>query len=218
MSSIEQAITALQYGGVVVYPLLLMGVVAVVIVIEKAYLHNLHGKPPVSLIELVETFGFSWKDMEERLKSAPGKNHFVRFFSAIVGSRGKPVWWVESRAADEALAIEKSMNRWLWILETIVTAAPLMGLIGTIVGMMDAFKLIGSNELVSPTGITAGVAQALIATALGLVIALIALFAFNYFSHLHTSVLDDMERLGSRVVDRIRMDEGERREEEYETA
>src|SRR5471032_2348214 len=69
------------------------------------------------------------------------------------------------------LLIEKSLSRGLWVLETTVTAAPLLGLLGTITGMMHAFNLIGASGLVDPTGVTGGVAQALIATALGLFIA-----------------------------------------------
>jgi hypothetical protein len=91
-------------------------------------------------------------------------------------------------------------------LETIVTAAPLLGLVGTIVGMMGSFRLIGGSGLVNPTGITGGVAQALIATTLGLIIALIALFAFNFFSHLQSRTMDEMERLGTLFIDHIRMD------------
>ena len=52
---------------------------------------------------------------------------------------------------------------------------------------------------------TGGVAQALIATAIGLFIAVIALFAFNFFSRRQSQVLDEMERLGTRLVDKIRM-------------
>jgi biopolymer transport protein ExbB len=92
-------------------------------------------------------------------------------------------------------------------LETIVTAAPLMGLVGTIGGMMHSFHLIGANGLVNPTGVTGGVAQALIATALGLIIALVALFGFNFFAKLQSQTLDEMERLGTRLVDHIRIDQ-----------
>jgi biopolymer transport protein ExbB len=103
--------------------------------------------------------------------------------------------------------IEKALSRGLWVLETIVTAAPLLGLVGTIVGMMESFKLIGGSGLVNPTGVTGGVAQALIATTLGLILALIALFAFNFFSHLQSKTMDEMVRLGTCLVDHIRMDE-----------
>jgi biopolymer transport protein ExbB len=118
-----------------------------------------------------------------------------------------PSWWVESRAAEEAGAIEKSLGRWLWILETIVTAAPLLGLLGTISGMIRSFKLFGQEGLVDPRGVTGGVAEALIATAVGLFIALVALFAFNFFSYRQAQVMDEMEQLGTRLVDAIRLQE-----------
>ena len=98
-----------------------------------------------------------------------------------------------------------------------MTAAPLLGLVGTIIGMMASFKLIGGSGLVNPTGITGGVAQALIATTIGLIIALIALFAFNFFSHLQSKKMDEMERLGTRLVDHIRMDQ-EKNRGAYETS
>jgi biopolymer transport protein ExbB len=82
-----------------------------------------------------------------------------------------------------------------------------MGLLGTITGMMQAFKVIGGSGLVAPTQVTAGVAQALIATALGLLIALFALFGFNFFARMQSQALDHLERLGSRLLDHIRLDE-----------
>jgi biopolymer transport protein ExbB len=128
-------------------------------------------------------------------------------FRVIAENRGKPAWWVESRAEDEAGSIEKVLSRGLWVLETIVTAAPLLGLLGTITGMMQAFKVIGGSGLVAPTQVTSGVAQALIATALGLLIALFALFGFNFFSRMQSQAMDQMERMGSKLVDHVRLDQ-----------
>ena len=73
--------------------------------------------------------------------------------------------------------------------------------------MMHAFQIIGGSGVVNPTGVTGGVAQALIATAVGLLIALIALFGFNYFSRLQSQTMDEMERLGTRLIDHIRLDQ-----------
>ena len=83
---------------------------------------------------------------------------------------------------------------------------------------MHAFNLIGSSGLVDPTGVTGGVAQALIATALGLFIALIALFSFNLFSKLQSQTLDEMERLGTRLIDNIRLGENGAGEARHEAA
>src|SRR6266481_2496765 len=207
MSELKVAWESLKFGGAMVYPLLFLGVLAVAIILDRSVLYARCLRLPSELANLVETFGFSWVELEKRLDELGPRNAYGRFLQVIADNRTKPAWWVESRAGDEAGEIEKTLSRGLWVLETVVTAAPLMGLLGTITGMMQAFKVIGGAGLVAPTQVTAGVAQALIATALGLLIALVALFAFNFFSRLKSRALDEMERLGSRLVDRIRLDE-----------
>jgi len=207
MQELHMALEALRFGGAMVYPLLVLAVLAAVVILDKAFVYWKYVRLPGSLLALVETYDFSWADLERQLTGLNQQNYFQRFFRVVMDNRGKPVWWVESRAGDEAQLIEQSLSRGLWVLETIVTAAPLLGLLGTITGMMHAFNLIGNNGLVDPTGVTGGVAQALIATALGLFIAVIALFAFNFFSRRQSQMLDEMERLGTRLVDNIRMAE-----------
>ena len=180
-----------------VYPLLLLAVLAAVVILDKAFVYWKFVRLPRPVLELIETYDFSWTILEQQLAGLDPRNYFQRFFRAVMDNRGKPVWWVESRAGDEAQLIEKAMSRGLWVLETIVTAAPLLGLLGTITGMMHAFNLIG--------------------TALGLFIAVIALFAFNFFARRQSQVLDEMERLGTRLVDNIRM-AGASQEGSHETA
>jgi len=207
MQEINIALEQLKFGGAMIYPLLVLGMIALAIILDKAFIYRRYVMLPASLLTLVETYEFAWADLKQQTASLVPGNYFGRFFQVIYDNRGNPSWWVESRAADEAQLIEKALNRGLWVLETIVTAAPLLGLVGTIIGMMESFRLIGGSGLVNPTGITGGVAQALIATTLGLIIALIALFSFNFFSHLQSRTMDEMERLGTRLVDHIRMDQ-----------
>ena len=210
MQDFQEALQALKFGGAMVYPLLVLAILALVITIDKLFVYWRFVRLPQGLLELVETYGFAWTDLDRDLAALAPGNYYARFFRVIMDNRGKPAWWVESRAGDEAQLIEKALSRGLWVLETVVTAAPLLGLLGTITGMMHSFNLIGGNGLVDPTGVTGGVAQALIATALGLFIAIIALFAFNFFSRRQAQALDEMERLGTRLVDNIRLGEHER--------
>jgi biopolymer transport protein ExbB len=198
---------ALAVGGAMVYPLLALAVLAFLIMLEKGFVFAARTRLPSAVIDIAETFDFSWTELAQKVTALGRRNYFAAFFRVIIDNRTHPAWWVESRAADEASLVEKALGRWLWVLETIVTAAPLLGLLGTITGMIRAFKLFGNQGLVDPTGVTGGVAEALIATALGLFIALIALFAFNYFSHRQAQVMDEMERLGTRLIDHIRLDE-----------
>jgi biopolymer transport protein ExbB len=206
MQDIQSAIAALQHGGVIIYPLLILALAALIVMLDKTIVYRRHARLPEPLRQLVETYGFDWADLDRQIGKLGPQNYFSRFFRTIMDNRTKPAWWVESRAGDEAQQIEKSLGRGMWILDTVITAAPLLGLLGTIFGMMQSFKLIGPAGLLNPGGVTAGVAEALIATAVGLLIALVALFAFNYLTRLQAQTLDEMERLGTRLLDHIRLD------------
>jgi biopolymer transport protein ExbB len=203
----QETVAALLVGGVMIYPLALLAVLATIIVLDKAVVYGGRTRLPKALITTVETYGFAWPDLERRLAAMAAKNYVRRFLEVIAAHRVQPAWWVESRATDEATLIEQSLGRFLWVLETIVTAAPLLGLLGTIVGMIRAFNLFGRQGLVDPAGVTGGVAEALIATAVGLFVALLALFAFNFFSRRQAQFMDELERLGTRLVDHIRLDQ-----------
>jgi len=213
MQELYETWVALKVAGWIIVPLSLLAILAIAIMIEKTILYGRYAALPEDLYRLIETYGFDWAEVEKKLDKLDQRHYFRRFFEVVLQHRQRPVWWTESRAADEAQKIEAALARRLWVLETIVTAAPLLGLMGTIIGMMHSFQLIGGKGLVNPTGVTGGVAQALIATAIGLLIALIALFGFNYFSRLQAQTLDEMERLGTRLIDHIRLDqEGETHE------
>ena len=207
MNELAGAFGELRYGGAFIYPLLALGAVGVVIVVDRAVAYYRCLRLPRALADLVETYDFSWDELDRQLTALAPVNVYRRFFGVISANRARPAWWVESRAGDEAGEIEKHLGRGLWILETVVTAAPLLGLLGTITGMMQAFKVIGGSGLVAPAQVTAGVAEALISTALGLLIALIALFGFNFYARIQSHTLDHLERLGSKLVDHIRLDE-----------
>jgi biopolymer transport protein ExbB len=207
MQELSTAWSALRAGGPMVYPLVALGVIALIIMLDRALASARMLRRPAALVDLIETYGFAWSELERALADLKPVNAYRRFIAVIANNREQPAWWVESRAEDEATNIEKSLGRGLWILETVVTAAPLLGLLGTITGMMQAFEIIGGNGLVAPTQVTAGVAQALIATALGLLIAVLALFGFNFYSRIQSHALDHMEQLGSKLIDHIRLDQ-----------
>lgn len=207
MEELNQAWIMLKLGGIIIIPLVLLGIVAVAIMLEKAFIYWRYARLSSDLLNLVETYGFKWNDLEKILSGLDSRHYYKRFFEVVISNRHQPAWWTESRAADEAQIIEEALARRLWALETIVTAAPLLGLVGTVIGMMRAFQVIGSEGLVNPTAVTGGVAEALIATVVGLAIALVALFGFNYFSRLQSLTMDEMERLGTRLIDNIRLDQ-----------
>lgn len=79
------------------------------------------------------------------------------------------------------LSLKAKLQRFLWVLDTVVTAAPLMGLLGTILGIVDTFSALAQSGISDPGAVSAGIGMALLATAVGIVIALYGLVFFNFF-------------------------------------
>ena len=85
---------------------------------------------------------------------------------------------MESAAADEV----QRMRRYMTVLDTMITVAPLLGIFGTVTGIITSFEMLGSAGIDHPDAVTAGVAEALITTATGLAIAIFSVFPYNYFN------------------------------------
>ena len=91
------------------------------------------------------------------------------------------------------------VKRYLPILDTIITLAPLLGLLGTITGMISAFGIVSEAGLGQPHAITGGVAEALIATATGLSVAILTLVPYNYFRAKVEAITDLIEEHATRL-------------------
>lgn len=100
---------------------------------------------------------------------------------------------VADDVAEQAfIRVQHQLNQHLWALDTIVTAAPLLGLLGTILGIFDTFTALAKSGISDPQGVSAGIGTALLATAIGIGTALICLVVYNAF-------LARVERLGDET-------------------
>jgi biopolymer transport protein ExbB len=90
-------------------------------------------------------------------------------------------------------------HRGLTILDTAITLAPLLGLLGTVTGMIRSFDMLGGSELGAPSAITGGIAEALIATAYGLGIAITGLLPFNYLNSQEEEARLEMQDAASHI-------------------
>ncbi len=94
---------------------------------------------------------------------------------------------------EQTLAEQPALHRRLAILDTVITLAPLLGLLGTVLGMISSFRIISVNGTSHPAGITGGVAEALIATATGLGIAIFSLIGYNWCRDKLRQVTEEIE-------------------------
>ena len=104
---------------------------------------------------------------------------------------------------DEAILLQAPrIDQRMWMLDTIVTLAPLLGLLGTIIGMFNSFEVLGRPGS-APTEITGGIAEALVATACGLFIAILGLVFFNGLNNQVRLVMHQLDSLKVMVVNRL---------------
>ncbi len=122
-----------------------------------------------------------------------------------LGERG-----AERAMEEQGTRETRTLTKGLGSLDTIITIAPLLGLLGTVTGMISAFHVIAAKEGIStPTAITGGVAEALIATATGLTIAIFTLVGYNHLQERIKHVVAEIESRGTAMVN-VLADIGER--------
>jgi biopolymer transport protein ExbB len=107
---------------------------------------------------------------------------------------------MEMHLEEEILDAMPKITRGIWILDTSVTIAPLLGLFGTIIGMIQAFNVLAVNG--GPSKVTGGIADALISTGAGLLIAIIAVYFVNYFNSLVRHVVHQLELIKLILINR----------------
>jgi biopolymer transport protein ExbB len=167
-------------GGPVMYPLLACSILALGVVIERAifWLKLAIKSQPALVDEILElSRQGDWESIKN--KTVHTKDYIIKILvSGILHKEFSMIKAMESAAADEI----KHMRRFMGVLDTMITVAPLLGIFGTVLGIISSFEVLGSAGIEHPQEVTAGIAQALITTAAGLGIAILSVFPYNYFN------------------------------------
>ncbi|MCD4721841.1 MAG: MotA/TolQ/ExbB proton channel family protein [Desulfobacula sp.] len=167
-------------GGPIMYPLLLCSMITLTIIIERSFFWiGIGMERNQKLVD--EVFSLTRKGEWDlvRQKASGSQNYVIRMIiSGILHREYSLIKAMESSAADEI----NRMQRFMGVLDTMITVAPLMGILGTVMGIITSFDMLGTSGIGNPQAVTGGIAQALITTATGLSIAIITVFPYNYFN------------------------------------
>jgi len=183
-------------GGPVMWPLLLCALAAAAVVGERAFWwcrESIKRDLPrrEKLLAALEH-----SDIEQSEKLAQGsEDPVIRMVRQSLNHENTSIPVALQMAA--GIELERA-GRFFNVLDTLVTLAPLLGLLGTVTGLMRAFLKVGSAEL-SVTAVTGGIGEALIATACGLLIAIVSLVPLNYFSGKLARLQFELETAASNV-------------------
>ncbi len=169
----EYTIHLFHAGGIVMYPLVLFMLAACTILFERIRMYRNIDRELQQLSDNIDVGrnSNSWATLEQAVKNSD--DALSKFVSPIVDSVYS-VEGLENRLHDVVGYMDERLKRGLNWLSMMVTMAPLLGLLGTVVGMIRSFAAVG-GDIGAPTVITGGVSEALIATATGLSVAIVAL-------------------------------------------
>jgi biopolymer transport protein ExbB len=181
-------------GGLVMIPLLASSVIALTVIVERLYFwRRLRSQAVVRRILALVADG----DLPQAAQEASTSRHPV---ARVLGAGIASKHLLPGSAMQAAAQAELSQaRRYLPILDTVITLAPLLGLLGTITGMISAFGIVSEAGLGQPHAITGGIAEALIATATGLLIAIMTLIPYNYFRSKVEQLTNVLEEQATRL-------------------
>jgi biopolymer transport protein ExbB len=190
----SEVVSIIIKGGIVMIPLLACSLISLTLTIERfIFWGKIKSQQTVqNILSLVEA-----REFDKAIKIGKDSQHpIARVLVAGLAHRNPAPAKAMEAAAQAQIPILKSR---LGALDTIITLAPLLGLLGTVVGMIGSFEIMSEAGMGQPHAVTGGVAEALIATASGLLIAILTLIPYNYFSSRVEKEMDAMEHFSSSL-------------------
>ncbi len=184
-------------GGVVMYPLLACSVCVLTIIIERALfwavINRRHNSQLINEV-LNSCQQGDWELVKK--KTVGSKDYAIRVLvSGIVHRKFSMTKAMEVAAIQEVV----KMRRGIGVLDTMITVAPLLGILGTVIGIILSFDMLAIEGIENPQAVTGGIAQALITTATGLTIAILAVIPFNYFNVKVEQAVQKMEQYATSL-------------------
>jgi biopolymer transport protein ExbB len=176
-------IDIIHKGAIATYPLILLSIISVTVVLERLWsLRNISSITLRITESLLEPVKKGQRDLAIAICRQNSHSPAGRIFLNILDKEESRQLETANSFATEAMFEEtQNLRKHLWILGTVASSAPFIGLLGTVVGIIKSFE----SMAIAGTGgfavVAAGISEALVATALGLAVAIIAVIFYNYF-------------------------------------
>lgn len=196
-------------GGPVMIPLVFSSILALAVTLERVWYLSKTRADSEELIDEVRSSLEEGKPLEAIHYLKRQKGPVARILAAGLAFSDRNRDDLRSRLSQVGQDEVYKMERRLSILDTIVTVAPLLGLLGTVTGIIASFQVLGSMDVLgNPQDLGAGIAEALITTATGLIIAIPSMAAYNWISSMIDRRVLDMNRRAEELLDLLAAEEG----------
>lgn len=187
-------------GGWVMWPLLIFSVLTWAVIFERAYTY-MTLRPQLNRLaqSLLQTLRSGDVDTAKKICHSQ-KPHVSELFLSIIDTK-QPRQAAERITERNRLKLMSHFKKHLWILGTIGSASPFVGLLGTVVGIVRAFNNMAEKGVGGFSVVASGISEALIATAAGLVVAIIALLTYNFFVNVANQTLNSLKLSLEELLD-----------------
>lgn len=203
MEFIQQAVELFQKGGLVMYPLAFCSILVAAIVVERFLYFRAETSDTSALFSALSP-ALAQGNWDQALAiCGETKGCAASVAKAALERRSRDILVIEKTVEGAASLTAAKLRDRLEYLEFIVTLSPLLGLLGTVIGMIQSFSVLNLREG-QPFAITGGVGEALVATAAGLCVAVFALVSHAYFSRQLDRLVTDMEETSYYLLNAVR--------------
>ena len=195
----------IEAAGWPIWPLILASVVAVAIIIERAYSLRTQEVAPINLLlDTIRTYQERGVTPELITGLADG-SPLGRIFAIALKNAHSSREIMKETIEESGRAVTHELDRFLTSLGTIASMAPLLGLLGTVIGMIEIFGAQTSSGT-NPGQLAHGISIALYNTAFGLIVAIPAMIFYRYFRNKVESLVVDMEQQAIKLVEIVHGD------------
>jgi biopolymer transport protein ExbB len=190
-------------GGWPMIPLLLLGVLALAIVVERFWSLRRREILPPGLGEEVRTWAVKGQLEPAHIESLRRNSPLGEVLASALDVRNKPRDQIRERIEDTGRHVVHRMEKFLNALGSIASAGPLLGLLGTVVGMIQMFLGIQDSGVGDVNALAGGIGKALVCAAAGMIVAIPALLFHRYFRGRVTGYVMEMEKEATALVDAL---------------
>ncbi|MBD3825966.1 MULTISPECIES: MotA/TolQ/ExbB proton channel family protein [Stenotrophomonas] len=190
-------------GGWPMVPLLLLGVLALAIVLERFWTLRRNEVLPPGLGQEVRNWAARGKLDPGHIQSLRANSPLGALLAAALEARNRPRDQIRERIEDAGRHLVHRMERFLNALGTIASAGPLLGLLGTVVGMIQMFLGILDHGVGDVNQLAGGIGKALVCTATGMIVAIPALMFHRYFKGRINGYVIEMEQEAGALLDAL---------------
>ena len=192
-----------QAGGTLMWPIMLCSVVAVAIILERLWTLQDRRVLPADLMQKVWKLVEAHQINDNVIRALEQNSPLGRLLAVGLQNRHRPRDILMERLEDTGRHMVHELERYLNTLGTIAGVSPLLGLLGTVTGIIKAFNAINAGGAGDPRMLSGGIAEALVATAAGLCVAIPSLIAYRYLRGRVERIVVEMEKNALRLVDAV---------------